>query len=271
MILNAYADGEAGLFDFCVRSAGHIFAKKGRRITRPAGREDWLLFYVAKGSERFFLDGGTVDAPEGSFVIFKPFERQEHVYLGEETGEFYYIHFTAPKGAELLGLQSSVVHTAKPGTAVCELFESVIDELQKKRARYGEICAARLFELLGLLARRTAALADPKRHYSDRITDVVQLMNREYDKDHSLEDFAELCRMSRFHFLRIFKEITGCTPLEYRNRIRIAHAKEFLEDGDIPVGEVATRVGFSSAAYFCDAFKKREGISPLAYRQQKLK
>ena len=79
------------------------------------------------------------------------------------------------------------------------------------------------------------------------------------------------CRASRFHFLRIFKEITGCTPVEYRNRIRIAHAKEFLEDGDIPIGEVATRVGFSSAAYFCDAFKKREGISPLAYRQQKLK
>ena len=270
MILNAYADTAKGLFEVSVRSAGHIFAQHGRRISRPAGREDWLLFYVAKGSERFFLDG-TVDAREGSFVLFKPFERQEHIYLGEETGEFYYIHFTAPEGFSLSGLESFTVHAAKPCAAVCDLFESVIDELQKKQPHYEALCAARLFELAALLARRTADLHDPKRLYSDRITYVIQLMNREYAKDHSLEDFAALCKMSRFHFLRIFKEITGCTPLEYRNRIRIAHAKEFLEDADIPVGEVATRVGFSSASYFCDAFKQKVGMSPLAFRQGKQK
>ena len=55
MIFNAYSGTDRGALGLCVRSAGHIFARQGRRISRPAGREDWLLFYVAKGSERFFF------------------------------------------------------------------------------------------------------------------------------------------------------------------------------------------------------------------------
>ena len=67
--------------------------------------------------------------------------------------------------------------------------------------------------------------------------------------------------------MRVFKEITGVSPLEYRNKIRIDHAKELLEDDSIPVGEVGALVGYASASYFCDAFKKRTGYSPIQYRQ----
>ncbi len=265
MILNAYADAANGLLGVSIHSVGHIFAQSGRRITRPQGREDWLLFYVAKGCERFLLDG-TADAGEGSFVLFRPHQRQEHVCISN-TAEFYYIHFTAPADFTLAGLASFTVHTAKPSAAVCDLFESILDELQKRQPHYGEICTARLFELAGLLARRSLLHNDPKRLYSDRIPYVIQLMNREYDKAYTLEDFAALCNMSRFHFLRIFREITGRTPLEYRNHIRMEHARELLEDTELPVCEIAARVGFSSASYFCDAFKKKFGLSPLAARR----
>ena len=78
MIFNAYSESSDGLFGVSVKSAGHIFAENGRRVSRPTGREDWLLFYVAKGTERFTLDGET-DAPEGSFIIFKPHQKQEHI------------------------------------------------------------------------------------------------------------------------------------------------------------------------------------------------
>ena len=77
MILNAYSDSADGLFGISLVSAGHIFAHSGRRIVRPKGRADWLLFYIANGSEHFIFDKEEV-ASEGSFVFFRPGEKQEH-------------------------------------------------------------------------------------------------------------------------------------------------------------------------------------------------
>lgn len=266
MIFNAYSESDGGLFGISVKSAGHIFAQMGRRVSRPAGREDWLLFYVAKGCERFTLDS-EVDAEEGSFIIFRPHEAQEHVTVFDGTSEFYYVHFTAPKDFSPMELETFRVYPSKPSTRVRDAFEDIISELQTKRACYESLCVSRLFDILALLSRRAADMTSPLHRYSDRITYVIGQMNREYYEDHSLEDYAEICKMSKFHFLRVFKEITGISPLEYRNKIRIDHAKELLEDDSIPVGEVGSLVGYASASYFCDAFKKRTGYSPIQYRQ----
>ena len=54
MIYNAYQDTNEGIGGGSVVSCGHIFAQKGRKIDRPSGRPDFLLFYVAKGKEHFF-------------------------------------------------------------------------------------------------------------------------------------------------------------------------------------------------------------------------
>ena len=267
MIFNAYSDTTAGLFGVSVQSGGHIFAQAGRSIRRPNGRDDWLLFYVAKGEERFFLDR-EIDAKEGSFLLYRPQERQEHLHVDEKTGEFYYVHFCAPEGFDLFGLQSSSVYDGKPSSKVRDLFEEIIGELQGRQLHYEKICAAKLFELLSELARRSAAQTGGYGRYADRIAFAVQILNREYVENRSLEELASICRMSKFHFLRAFREITGSTPIEYRNRIRLEHAKELLADTDMPVGEIGTAVGYSSPVYFCDAFRRQTGISPGRYRQE---
>ena len=93
------------------------------------------------------------------------------------------------------------------------------------------------------------------------------MINRDYSSDLSLEDYAKISQMSKFHFLRVFKEIVGVSPIEYRNNIRLEHAKELLEDISLPIGEIGAMVGYSSASYFCDAFRKNLGVSPKQYRE----
>ena len=144
MIFNAYSDTKEGLFGISVKSAGHIFAKKGRKISRPGGREDWLLFYVSKGSEHFYFEREE-DANEGSFIFFRPHEMQEHENIWDRTGEFYYIHFLAPETFDLFGLESSKIYSSKTSASVRDIFESIISELQTKQYGYEKICAAKLF------------------------------------------------------------------------------------------------------------------------------
>lgn len=77
-----------------------------------------------------------------------------------------------------------------------------------------------------------------------------------------------MCSMSKYHFLRVFKQIVGETPLAYRNRIRIEHAKELLKNGYLSISEISQELGFSSPSFFSDAFKSAVGLSPVQYKKE---
>lgn len=267
MIFSAYQDTNNGIAGVSVVSSGHIFAQKGRIIDRPVGRKDYLLFYIAKGKEHFILEN-EIDADAGSFVFFRPFEKQKHIYLENETGEFYYVHFNAPAGFDLLGFESSVVYNTNPSAKVRDLFEEIISELQTKQPAYEMICTSKLFNIISLLIRKTEKDSTPRGRYFDKISFVIQNMNKEYEKNYTLDEYAKMCNMSKFHFLRIFKDITGTSPLKYRNKIRIDHAKELLVDTNNPINEIWRSVGYSSSSYFCDAFKSKIGMTPSQYRKK---
>jgi len=268
MIFNAYQDSDVGIAGISVVSSGHIFAQRGRKIDRPTGRSDFLLFYVVSGKERFFLEHESI-AEEGSFVFFRPHEKQQHIYEENKTGEFYYIHFNAPDTFDLFGFESSRVYTAKPNVKVRDLFEEMISELQTKQPAYETICVSKLFNITALLHREIEKKSSPEGRYFDRISFIIQNMNKEYQNNRTLDEYAKMCNMSKFHFLRVFKSVTGSSPLEYRNKIRLDHAKELLEATSLPINEIGNNVGYSSGPYFCDAFKRKYGLSPTQYRKEK--
>lgn len=268
MIYNAYQDTDNGIGGVSIVSCGHIFAQKGRKINRPSGRSDYLLFYVAKGKEHFYIYREVI-AETGSFIFFRPFEKQEHIYMENKTGEFYYIHFDAPSDFDLFGFESSVLYNLKPSATVCSIFEEIISELQQKQPAYERFCMSKFFTLLSILERKTKKELSPHGKYFDNIFYIIQKMNMEYHINYTLEDYAKMCNISKFHFLRVFKEITGDSPLEYRNSIRLNHVKEEIIDTNTPISEIAEKSGYTSQSYFCEAFKKRFGISPSQYRKKK--
>ena len=266
MIYNAYQETNKNLFGISIVSGGHIFAPRGRAISRPAGRDDYLLFYVAKGSEHVLLDR-EVELTEGSFVIFRPHEKQIHAQKSSGVSEFYFVHFKAPETFDLFGFDSSVAYFPEASTRIIDLFEEIKGELQEKQSQYEELCVTKLLSILFLLKRKCESSTSPFKQYMDEISLAVQVMNKEYARNDSLEDFARMCRMSKYHFLRIFKSVVGCTPIEYRNRIRLEHAKELLCDTNRTVGEIAASIGYSSNVYFCNVFKEKFGVSPSQYRK----
>lgn len=267
MIFNAYQDTSTNLFGISVVSSGHIFAQQGRTISRPNGRQDYLLFYVAKGTEHLFLDT-EIKLNEGSFVIFRPFEKQIHSQKSSKISEFYYIHFNAPDDFDLFGLESSVAYFNKPSSKIVDLFEEIINELQSKQPLYENLCVTKLFNIIFLLKRKCEKASDPLGQYTDKISFIIQKMNKEYEKNYSLEDYAKMCCMSKYHFLRVFKDITGYSPIEYRNSLRLEHAKELLCDTDNTIDEISMSVGYTSNAYFCNTFKLKFNMPPSQYRKK---
>jgi hypothetical protein len=97
MIYNAYQNSDKNLLGISIVSGGHIFAEQGRSISRPEGREDYLLFYVAKGSEHLFLDKET-ELSEGGFIFFRPHEKHHSTVTD------------AAREAQSLGIENLVLY-----------------------------------------------------------------------------------------------------------------------------------------------------------------
>ena len=264
MIFNSYAERKESLAGIKLVSCGQIFAGPNREINRPNGREDWLLFYVAKGSETFFIDK-PVTAEAGSFIIFAPGEKQHPVYGGSTTGEFYYVHFQCDALPEGITLESSRVYSLSFHKQFAAIFEEIIEETLSKRPNYEIISISRLLYILSSIQREATETDGFYGKNWHGIARAVQHMNRYCDESLKLEDYASMCNMSKYHFLRVFKSVTGETPLDYRSRIRIDHAKELLKNGSFSVSEISESLGFSSLAYFSAAFKKATGVSPTEY------
>lgn len=267
MNFSAYAEQEENVFGMFLVSCGHIFAEPKREIKRLEGRNDWLLFYVVKGEETFYTDK-TVKAKEGSFVVFAPNEKQHHINNTEKIAEFYYIHFKCQDFSENFSLKTSIIYDLPPSRQICDIFEEVIKETLNKTLFYEKICLFKLMYLFSLLEREVAHNNHPEKENFDRIARAIQHMNKYYASDFSLDDYAKMCNMSKYHFLRVFNQIVGKTPLEYRNNIRLEHAAELLADEKLSVEEVSVITGYSSASYFSSAFKKKYMLSPKQYQQK---
>lgn len=79
--------------------------------------------------------------------------------------------------------------------------------------------------------------------------------------------FITAAGRSHEHVCRTCKAITGYTPSEYVNRIRIEHAAQLLRSSETPVEQVIESCGFENVSYFYRLFRRQMGGTPKAYRQ----
>jgi AraC family transcriptional regulator len=99
-----------------------------------------------------------------------------------------------------------------------------------------------------------------------RIRRAAELMHARLDEELTLKDIAAASYLSPFHFSRLFKKLTGVTPLAYLAAQRITRAQMLLAQSDLPITQIAAQVGYGSASHFTKAFRQSTGLSPREFR-----
>lgn len=99
-----------------------------------------------------------------------------------------------------------------------------------------------------------------------RLSSAVDYIYQQYYTAISLDELATVACMSKFHFLRMFKQVQGQTPYQFIAAIRLDKAKQLLSDSELTVTDIALLVGYEDIATFCRAFKRRYNTWPMSYR-----
>lgn len=101
---------------------------------------------------------------------------------------------------------------------------------------------------------------------------AIDFIHEHIDKeDLSIESISDHLGMSRVHFYRKMKAITGITPQEFLKTVRLKYAASLLSQKKLRISEVAYLSGYKDIAYFSKSFKQFFGQTPSGYAENQVK
>lgn len=98
------------------------------------------------------------------------------------------------------------------------------------------------------------------------IRKAMEYIKQNIGKKLTVDAIAASAGLSKYYFLRRFKETTGRTVMDYVNTLRCEYARELLQTGRYSVKQTAGLCGFENLSYFTNVFKKYTGLLPSSLK-----
>jgi len=256
---------------FYVQSFGHFFCDD-EYYTKREGYKSFLLIYTLDGKGYAEYRGIKYELSKGQVLIMDCFDYHEYRTDPVELWDMKWIHFNGASSEQYFNMiYEKYGPVIDMGGKECVL--NYIDQILSMHAsgdRQFEIKASsiivRMLTDILLTTSGKASELKIKKNNCD-LQKIYDLIEKKYDSNISLDDMAASVNLSKYYFLRIFKEATCYSPYEYLVKYRINRAKSLLESTDKPIEQIAVDVGFESTSNFIRTFKKIESMTPLKYRK----
>ena len=243
----------------------------------PEGRNDYQLLYIAAGKGEFYFKGSKEPTivTKGNMILFRPGEPQVYYYYAVDKTEVYWVHFTGWKVEEYLKRYELPSHENVFYTGVSHdypwIYNQMIRELQIQRVNYEDMISLYMHHVFISINRYIKEGRETK---NDTISDVeraAHYFKENYNKQISIEQYAEEHLMSVNWFIHSFKNVMKMSPMQYIISLRIAMAKGYLENSTKNIAEISNEVGYENALYFSRLFRKSTGMTPTEYRKRNKK
>ncbi len=137
------------------------------------------------------------------------------------------------------------------------------------------ICKGLIYEMMGLILRcleqneqTEPAILSKNERLKQAVQLIITYIENNYAQEITIEQLATTHYVSPTYLSKIFKEVTGVSPINYLILIRLQQARQLLMTKEYPIKEIARAVGYEDAYHFSKSFKKQYGVSPSALRQK---
>ena len=147
------------------------------------------------------------------------------------------------------------------------VIDSIETELAGRQEGYRQAALAQLTLLLIDIARLAGdVVGDLRRSGEPLLAEVFTVIDRRLAEPLSLRDVAHELGMTPGHLTTVVRRRTGRAVQEWIIERRMAEARSLLSDTELPVSEIARRVGMSDPGYFSRLFRRTHGASPRQWR-----
>ncbi|MBD2869333.1 helix-turn-helix domain-containing protein [Paenibacillus arenilitoris] len=269
---------------FPIKVHRNAFSQQGQ-VTFPHHFHEHLEFlYIVQGEASIECGSTAITAKPGELIVVNSNELHYGISLSSDL--FYYaliadislLHSQSADAAETKFItpitQNRLLlrnHISEDGEAIgCVL--SIIRELEQREFGYELAVKAELYRLMTRLLRGHVATVltqvehDERMKNLERFAPVFQHIENHYKDELSVDRLARMASLSRFHFSRLFKELTGHTVTEYVTMTRLNKADHLLRHSPLTISEIAAATGFNDIYYFSRTYKKHKQATPSSVR-----
>lgn len=247
-----------------VVQSGYVIGGLKHSVSR-AGYNSFGLYGVVKGEVVLKTKNKTYKAHAGDTLFFS----QEDAHTVVNGGDIpYEAYFTYLYGPEVKGFYDSF--QSKFGCVMTDFIPpSLENAIQQTTAMIQSgnenkyLISSLLYNVLTELLQKCDE-SDGR----DGITDAIKYVMEHYKEKITLDTLSSMAYTDKFYFIRQFHSLTGFTPKEYQNELRLNEALSLLKNTNLSVTAIAKEVGFSDARGLIALIKSRKGCSPSQLREK---
>ena len=232
------------------------------------------LFYIIDGDGQFQIDDERFMVHANQLVIVNP--NIIHTELSYEAHPLEYI---------VVGIEGQALEVSETCDGrfcilsfpeqnnILTCMQNILQEMQNKVPQYQTVCQAYMNILVIQLMRNASlsAVQEPAQPQKNRQCAAARrYIDFHYKESLTLDLLAAETNVNKYYLVHAFKQTYGISPINYMISCRIQEGKRLLEETDLSLSQISSILGFSSASYFSQSFRKAEGISPIEHRKMRL-
>ena len=238
--------------------------------------KDAVIHYISKGYGTFKINDEVYNLKQGDIFILLKGMNVEYIASIDEPWEYYWIGFSGSKANECLK-RTAIIESYAASCKEDSKIPHIILNMCEISKTYNPSCSDDILllkELYSLLYTLIEEFPRPF-EYKDKelhayIQEAINFINSNYMNSITVNEIANHVNLSRSYLYKMFIKNLKISPQKYLINLRMYKATLLLKNTKIPIGEVASKVGYSDSLLFSKTFSKYFSMSPLNYRNNQL-
>ncbi len=232
---------------------GHCFG--------PTIREHYLIHYVISGEGFFETEGKRFRVKAGDLFLIRPQQLTLYGTGQENPWRYSWVGFGSSFDLEEIFCKH-VISARECGS----LFEQMLEGEKLEYSRELFVCG-KLFELISYLSQKVQTQSSRMDRYVPMAKNYIE--SNYASSDITVDTIAKALHLNRSYFSTIFKQQTGKSPQQYLVDYRLEKAAQYMMLYGYSPTEAAISCGYPDIFNFSRMFKKKFGLSPRFYCENK--
>ncbi|MDP5172737.1 MAG: AraC family transcriptional regulator [Bacteroidia bacterium] len=140
---------------------------------------------------------------------------------------------------------------------------------EESHTEWADLIVKHQWRIYEQLQRLTSAKLSTRKELYSRLCKARRYMVEHLNHHLDLDTLAQVACLSKYHFIRLFKEVFEQTPRQYLIALRLERASKLLRQSDLTFHEICQEVGLKDSSSFGRLFKRSFGATPHTFRQMR--
>ncbi len=240
-----------------------------RQVAEGRILPEFQLVYITKGQGTFSAGDREYTVMPGSMMLVLPGMKHKYKPVYEIGWEEYWVGFNGDffhrLAREGILSRDHIFFEIGLHDYILGSFNQIFDEVRTQRPLFQLKACEGIFSLLAEILTHERRKEQPN-YYQTIVEKAKYLMESNIYGAINLSNISGQIGISSSRLNEIFKTYTSMTPYQYYIHVKIHRAASLLEQEDLPVKEVAIRLGFEDPYHFSRLFKNKTGVAPSEWK-----